>query len=650
MAYLPGETYRVRQIVDIPNHSYRIYVTASGGEEQLVAEDFAFRGGQETLTSLDHMVLMSGAGSMEACLLSLQPVDPPVHVGISPSSVELEPSASQQFEATVTGTANTAVTWSVEESECGVITAGGMYTAPSEEKTCNVKASSMEDENAFAIASVQVKEPSGENPYLEPVNIPTYDAENPEHLLITVANGKWTSANLNSSTYKHFYIEPGYYGTTRSDIVTLTRSGTESDRRTLSLLNGNDIHPAALSDNQQADLRIRFDNASYWTIDRVSTLSAGASDAAANYDMKFLYNGSSQNVINRYHYKNFYYGFRICHQSNYNTIQNSYLNHMNHEGRLSDNVGISLTPEGQGEGTRIIGTRIIRNDIRNMNDGVQLVVPGDTGNYIQDVYYPGTILDDNRMWYDGDVYTNNDHSTNGYSQDPGSAHQIGEQPGFDLKAGGLDGEGNGITITNNIIWGSRDRDETSSQGPGSAYVIHNDSSYITMERNIMFDNFRVGGSGLSFNHSTFKHNIIAFTASEMPDPPGSHTYLHHFYKNIDLKVENNSFVGLQGDFYQRFENTSQDTFSYNLMIDVSANQSTSINNTNFEVTGNYYYNTPHRIATTGTEYVDAGDTGMTDYTFQYERFTASPKTKTLTGVVSTGSSLHYGVAGSNIEN
>ncbi len=39
---------------------------------------------------------------------------------------------------------------------------------------------------------------------------------------------------------------------------------------------------------------------------------------------------------------------------------------------------------------------------------------------------------------------------------------------------------------------------------------------------------------------------------------------------------------------------------------------------------------------------------MADYTFEYEIFTASPKSKTLKGVISTTNSLHYSKAGSSI--
>ena len=60
---------------------------------------------------------------------------PPVGVTVSPASVQVVTSGSQQFTATVTGTTNESVTWSLagsgcSGSACGTITSYGLYTAP----------------------------------------------------------------------------------------------------------------------------------------------------------------------------------------------------------------------------------------------------------------------------------------------------------------------------------------------------------------------------------------------------------------------------------------------------------------------------------------------------------------------------------------
>jgi len=61
---------------------------------------------------------------------------PNVGVTVSPALAPLVVNGQQQFSATVTGTVNTAVTWSVSGSgcvgnSCGTITSSGLYTAPS---------------------------------------------------------------------------------------------------------------------------------------------------------------------------------------------------------------------------------------------------------------------------------------------------------------------------------------------------------------------------------------------------------------------------------------------------------------------------------------------------------------------------------------
>src|SRR5579862_1466668 len=58
-----------------------------------------------------------------------------VSVTVSPKDVVLATGGQQQFSANVTGTSNTAVTWSVSgigcaAGSCGSITSTGLYTAP----------------------------------------------------------------------------------------------------------------------------------------------------------------------------------------------------------------------------------------------------------------------------------------------------------------------------------------------------------------------------------------------------------------------------------------------------------------------------------------------------------------------------------------
>ena len=86
-----------------------------------------------------------------------------ITVTVSPAQVTLSAGATQQFTATVTGTPNTAVTWSVQEGAAGgSITQGGLYTAPAALGTYHVRATSQADPSRFGTATVQVQEiPTG---------------------------------------------------------------------------------------------------------------------------------------------------------------------------------------------------------------------------------------------------------------------------------------------------------------------------------------------------------------------------------------------------------------------------------------------------------------------------------------------------------
>ena len=78
---------------------------------------------------------------------------PPVVVTVSPNSASLQTGGMQQFNATVTGSANITVNWS---ATAGTISATGLYTAPNAPGTYNVKATSAADSTKSASAQVIV--------------------------------------------------------------------------------------------------------------------------------------------------------------------------------------------------------------------------------------------------------------------------------------------------------------------------------------------------------------------------------------------------------------------------------------------------------------------------------------------------------------
>lgn len=80
----------------------------------------------------------------------------PVAIGLAPEYAETRPGGKVQLKATVTGLANTAVTWTIAESGGGSITAAGLYTAPATEGTYHLTATAAADTTKKAYAAIKV--------------------------------------------------------------------------------------------------------------------------------------------------------------------------------------------------------------------------------------------------------------------------------------------------------------------------------------------------------------------------------------------------------------------------------------------------------------------------------------------------------------
>jgi hypothetical protein len=100
-----------------------------------------------------------------ACTGNVEPATPDtpaaqgVNVAIAPEQVQVAAGAQVAFAATVTGTANTSVTWSVPEAAGGTVDANGLYTAPGSAGTFHVRATSNADPSKQAQAAVSVVAP-----------------------------------------------------------------------------------------------------------------------------------------------------------------------------------------------------------------------------------------------------------------------------------------------------------------------------------------------------------------------------------------------------------------------------------------------------------------------------------------------------------
>ena len=69
--YSGGATYHFRAAVNVPNHSYSLYVTPPGKPETPVALNYAFRTGQTGVTALSDWAVTAANGSHQTCSLAV---------------------------------------------------------------------------------------------------------------------------------------------------------------------------------------------------------------------------------------------------------------------------------------------------------------------------------------------------------------------------------------------------------------------------------------------------------------------------------------------------------------------------------------------------------------------------------------------------
>ena len=111
--------------------------------------------------TLQVSVRQPGAGTITGNTVALTVTGVPVVVSISPLSASVLLGATQSFGSSVTGTSNTAVTWSIA-SGAGTITTSGVYTAPAVMPASNlvtVRATSAASLSSYASASITLMAP-----------------------------------------------------------------------------------------------------------------------------------------------------------------------------------------------------------------------------------------------------------------------------------------------------------------------------------------------------------------------------------------------------------------------------------------------------------------------------------------------------------
>ncbi len=238
---------------------------------------------------------------------------------------------------------------------------------------------------------------------------------------------------------------------------------------------GDATHPARLPTSRQALLRsLRLDNVSHWTVRRLSVVDTPAGEFAV-----VLNSGSSSNTLDALRVEHFYGGIEVMPNAHDNTIQNSLVGNM----KVSRNVdGVCIGLQGyttRGGTVRILGTRILNNEIFNCVDGIQAIANTSRG-YTKD--FSGTQISGNDIYLTPDLYSNCS----------GRRDRNGEcacaENGIDIKSG-AENASRPFVVSDNRIWGWRQTDTRcgGSGSAGDAIVTHGRSKNVWIEHNVIFD-------------------------------------------------------------------------------------------------------------------------------------------------------------------
>lgn len=103
------------------------------------------------------VVALACGGGVDPAGQGVDPAQQGIAVAISPMIASAAPGGTVAFDATVTGTADTNVTWSVEEGAAGgTVSASGLYTAPATDGSYHVLVASAANPGKTASATVTV--------------------------------------------------------------------------------------------------------------------------------------------------------------------------------------------------------------------------------------------------------------------------------------------------------------------------------------------------------------------------------------------------------------------------------------------------------------------------------------------------------------
>ncbi|MEN8228219.1 MAG: T9SS type A sorting domain-containing protein [Bacteroidota bacterium] len=463
--------------------------------------------------------------------------------------------------------------------------------------------------------------------YEEPVSIPQYDSTNPAMMLIDDF-GDWT--HINDASIRYFYVAPGnYYMAGR---VVITSSGTSTNKRYISLYNGNDLHPGKLPEDEVATVRLIFQEARHWVVDRMSYLDP-------NYDKWILdfQNGAKEIIINRQLIRNTNSGVVIIRNGAEDiTIQKCRFDRTRFY-LVTDLAAIHIGGPNFAVAKNI---KVLDNEIVNYNDPVQTVMYNYEDSTIIN-NHEGLIIDNNHLYSDGLIYTD----CVGNHLDDGPC-MYGENA-LDFKVGSTN-PSNPVLVTNNKMWGYRKADKTGSSmsSHGQVITIHWKVENIKIRDNVIFDSYeglRVGARycyPYIINHGDISNNIfhnMKYSAFLVIFSK-SFSMSNNLFKNVGYKDWGLGWGETYGIFNSLFGDET--SFTDNIISNTDPTQYLFYDNGSKldTVRGNIAYGVKNQ-GLAGFEYpADDPTAGYGDMVFTTDRYTNSPKTIRVPKVLASGKS------------
>ena len=463
--------------------------------------------------------------------------------------------------------------------------------------------------------------------------MPIYDPNNSDMELIESPS---QLGLLNTSSAHYFYLQPGVNYMPNSALTTVTASGTAQNRKYLLLNDGGTGHPGKLPENEQALIRLYMNGASFWTFHR---LSAAHDNTLGNY-IHWFQNGASDNITSMFHLWDFYQGMLVRHQCDRNVFQHCYIHDQTLNGRKADKPGISVTGNDWDEIGIINDVVVVASEFKNCNDGLQSIYPS-SASPTRD--YPGLIIADNHIWIDESLYVDGSGTP-----DINGSYAVAEN-GIDLKVMSSDPV-KPVIISNNKVWGMRFSDPTASgltdAGVGILTHDYTSNNHCILDGNIVFDCHR--GMRIQSGHEV-KRNIFAYNGIDGTTHTTYWDLINEAGSRNTHNIHHNTFVGHDTNTYYLLTNTMTDSQFDNNVAIAGSGVFGSLGSGSTADANHYYDVTGISGESSSVSHATVAQAHMADMIFEYDIYGPDPKTKTVPAVITTVSSPHNALAGSNIQ-